>query len=297
MPRWTPKTEQDYRELAQFKGWKWIGTLPKRTCDKTLWLCQCGKECQRSYHRLSNTVKYCPQCYPSRHKQENDYHDLARSKGIYWVGKELPPNSHVKTTWECAEGHIWRATYASVSHCSESGCRECSILYGSDNPNWSGGGGKAGAAHRRRAREANVRSTFTEKHWEFALSYWDNHCAYCGRDIGEDDLTRDHFISLNCGGGYVPANIVPVCLSCNSSKGDRSPLDWLVWKFEERQGQEVYAEVWVFLEIADLPRAQSLVDSAQGICKSPSKMHPAWVAKFDLRNGMHVEMHKATRGA
>lgn len=45
----------------------------------------------------------------------------------------------------------------------------------------------------------------------------------------------------------------------------------------------------------NLPAPPSLVESAQGTGKSLSKMHPTWVAKFDLQNGMHVEMYEAIK--
>lgn len=42
-------------------------------------------------------------------------------------------------------------------------------------------------------------------------------CAYCGSK--PKVLTIDHVIPLSKGGPHVPANLVPACPSCNSSKG------------------------------------------------------------------------------
>lgn len=49
-------------------------------------------------------------------------------------------------------------------------------------------------------------------------------CAYCGH-IG--DLTLDHVIPRSQGGANDARNLVMACKSCNSSKGDRTPAEWL----------------------------------------------------------------------
>jgi hypothetical protein len=50
------------------------------------------------------------------------------------------------------------------------------------------------------------------------------HCAYCGRT---GDLTLDHVIPRSQGGPNDARNLVMACNSCNSSKGDRTPAEWL----------------------------------------------------------------------
>ena len=53
-----------------------------------------------------------------------------------------------------------------------------------------------------------------------------NHaCAYCLRT--DRKLTVDHMEPVSKGGDNTRANIVPACLSCNSSKGDRS-IFWML---------------------------------------------------------------------
>jgi 5-methylcytosine-specific restriction endonuclease McrA len=49
-------------------------------------------------------------------------------------------------------------------------------------------------------------------------------CVYCG---SQSDLTRDHVIPVSRGGSNDPSNIVVACRTCNCTKGDRTPEEWL----------------------------------------------------------------------
>lgn len=73
----------------------------------------------------------------------------------------------------------------------------------------------------RRARVAGLESAFTEHDWTLCLEWFERRCAYCGAG---GDLHQEHVVPVGSGGPYVPWNIVPACLSCNSSKHDK-PLD------------------------------------------------------------------------
>lgn len=63
----------------------------------------------------------------------------------------------------------------------------------------------------------------TIKQWEECEKAFVYKCAYCGK---KRKLTQDHFIPLSKGGEYSLNNIVPVCLSCNSSKLDNDFFEW-----------------------------------------------------------------------
>jgi 5-methylcytosine-specific restriction endonuclease McrA len=51
-------------------------------------------------------------------------------------------------------------------------------------------------------------------------------CFYCGRSGG----TVDHVVPLSRGGQHAEGNLVPACRSCNSSKGDKLLIEWLILK-------------------------------------------------------------------
>lgn len=78
-------------------------------------------------------------------------------------------------------------------------------------------------AHKRNAKIKQLPNNFTKNDWEFCKSYFDYKCAYCGKDR---NLTQDHFIPLNLGGGYIKENIIAVCINCNSSKKRQNFFIW-----------------------------------------------------------------------
>jgi 5-methylcytosine-specific restriction endonuclease McrA len=81
--------------------------------------------------------------------------------------------------------------------------------------------------HVRRARKSAVQSTLTRKEWNDIRAYFGGQCAYC---LAETKLTLDHVDPIAIGGHHVQDNVVPACLRCNSSKGPRTLLIWLLRK-------------------------------------------------------------------
>lgn len=61
-------------------------------------------------------------------------------------------------------------------------------------------------------------------------------CAYCSKSEAENGrrLDLDHVLPLSRGGTNVAGNVAPSCRSCNSSKRNRTPEEWLG---VERAGQ------------------------------------------------------------
>lgn len=56
------------------------------------------------------------------------------------------------------------------------------------------------------------------------LFHRDRHmCAYCGRALSTQRLTRDHVMPLSLGGRDSWTNVVAACLACNQRKGGRTP--------------------------------------------------------------------------
>jgi len=62
--------------------------------------------------------------------------------------------------------------------------------------------------------------------WKAILDANDNRCAHCLAQV--NPLTMDHVIPLSKGGEHSPENVVPACMSCNSSKHDFGPVDILL---------------------------------------------------------------------
>ena len=67
--------------------------------------------------------------------------------------------------------------------------------------------------------------------WAMVLDMYTDHrgtiCAYCYEII--DKPAMDHIVPISRGGGHFVENIAPVCKSCNSSKGAKTLLSWLLY--------------------------------------------------------------------
>lgn len=51
-------------------------------------------------------------------------------------------------------------------------------------------------------------------------------CYYCGRKMGDAQMTIDHFESLESGGKNDPSNYLSACRKCNKDKGSMPAQDW-----------------------------------------------------------------------
>ena len=77
---------------------------------------------------------------------------------------------------------------------------------------------------RRREKTKGLIETYTTEQWQDCKKHFGETCAYCGERANK--LTQDHFQPLSKNGEYTHYNIVPACVSCNSSKGDKSFYSW-----------------------------------------------------------------------
>lgn len=84
----------------------------------------------------------------------------------------------------------------------------------------------------RRARKKKLPYTLNENQWQQIKNDFNNECAYCGMTEDEHllnfhtNLHQEHFIPLSGGGEYTHNNIIPACISCNSSKRDKDFFEW-----------------------------------------------------------------------
>jgi hypothetical protein len=89
-----------------------------------------------------------------------------------------------------------------------------------------------------RARKKGLPCNFTTQNWSNAKEFFSYSCVYCG--ISPDNLVREHYIPLSSSTcpGTIPTNILPACLSCNSSKGNRDAYEWMVKRFGREYADE-----------------------------------------------------------
>ena len=78
-------------------------------------------------------------------------------------------------------------------------------------------------SQKRRALKRNAAGNATAADIQARFDYHGNRCYYCGCD---GKMQIEHRIPLSRGGTHHPANIVPACQSCNSSKGTRTEKEF-----------------------------------------------------------------------
>lgn len=62
------------------------------------------------------------------------------------------------------------------------------------------------------------------KHQGFVFKRDGFKCVYCG---SQENLTLDHKIPQSRGGSHDPENLATCCSTCNSSKGAKTPQEWM----------------------------------------------------------------------
>ncbi len=99
---------------------------------------------------------------------------------------------------------------------------------------------------KRRARKKGAPiNDLTPAQWKYRLEEFNYHCAYCLAPLVPEHTTQDHMKPLSRGGSHTLDNIVPACRSCNSSKRDKTLLEFFGWMngrpIRQAKPGEVYA--------------------------------------------------------
>jgi very-short-patch-repair endonuclease len=125
-------TTADYHELANVRGFRWLGdeNNPVNSKTKTLWECDKKHQWSATYGGIY-AGHGCPECYEARRadqkprKRPEDYALLATRRGDFeWLGPEVP-NAFTSTQWKCLQcNNIWWARYNNIQQ--GQGCPKCS---------------------------------------------------------------------------------------------------------------------------------------------------------------------------
>lgn len=115
------RTTADYRALARSRGLTWVGPLPATVQDKTQWRCKHGHVFSTRYALIRRGTG-CPRCSGHGARTALDYRELARARGLTWLGPEVRQTNH-KTTWQCRKQHRFSAGYNTVQ--GGHGCPVC----------------------------------------------------------------------------------------------------------------------------------------------------------------------------
>lgn len=188
---------------------------------------QC-KECRKQYYvtHEKQMNEYGRQRYESnresileRSKQWYITHQVQaneRSKQYYKTHREQSREQNKR--WVKANPEKTKESKKKYNETHQEQNREQSKQYQINNPEKM-----ILREQRRRSMKLSLPAIFTVKEWADTKEYFNNCCAYCGK---EKSLTQDHFYPLSKGGEYARINIVPACRNCNSSKGVKLFSEW-----------------------------------------------------------------------
>lgn len=120
------KKPNDYYDLAENRGFRWLGPEVPNANTKTGWGCKCGRQWESHYNGIKQG-KGCPCCAIKRVAEAKRlkpiaYHKLASKQNLKWLGPKVP-NNYTKTQWECESGHIWETYYMVIQRGSS--CPTC----------------------------------------------------------------------------------------------------------------------------------------------------------------------------
>lgn len=205
-------------------------------------LCQYGHEFQNSGMSIRYKAKWqCIQCKKQKDAQYRELNKesvLKRKKDYYEANKE----KHNQTVKEYRERNKDKIVQYYKEYCQRDYAIEARKLArqkwkerNKDKIKMSAKAYRVKARDKRIIDTQNYRARKREKSI-VGLSVNDtchifasfrNCCAYCGNKLeGKRVKQLDHFIPLNNGGTHCKSNLVPACISCNSSKRDLDPIEW-----------------------------------------------------------------------
>ncbi len=120
------KMPEDYHNLAKERGFIWLGLEEVRTRHKTKWQCQKGHIWYTNYGHIQQG-KGCPYCSGLAPKSIDDYCNIAKERGITWLGVNLPLTIKRMTLWQCSKGHEWEARFNNIQQ--GKGCPYCAGVF------------------------------------------------------------------------------------------------------------------------------------------------------------------------
>lgn len=131
----TKYTLQDAQDLAKSRGGKFLSAEMNRSQDRYEWECAEGHIWMTSFFAVNHDGTWCAKCDRARPERVfgpgpkysiEDAQKIAEDRGGKLLSTVLN-NVKENLTWQCAEKHVWEATFSSVNTCG-SWCGSCSGL-------------------------------------------------------------------------------------------------------------------------------------------------------------------------
>lgn len=152
--------------------------------------------------------KPCIRCGSTRRSKTGKCMDCSKARANAWWRVNRKHKYAMSSAWSKA----WRKKHP-----------ELAVAKRAESYKRNKAGGSIRSS-RRRARKIGAPGKHTTKQWTDLLASYHGLCVYCGAKA----TTRDHVTPLTAGGTDYIDNIAPACKPCNSSKGTKPLLTWIL---------------------------------------------------------------------
>jgi 5-methylcytosine-specific restriction endonuclease McrA len=122
---------------------------------------------------------------------------------------------------------------------------------------------------KRRALLLAAEGSHTGQEWQEKFKRAGYMCHYCGKELYDRNVTKDHIIPLSRGGSNYISNIVPACQPCNSSKGSRTAFEFLKY-LKHKKNQKQKKGNLAPLDVASETHSDESIFDPMWSCKTPA---------------------------
>jgi 5-methylcytosine-specific restriction endonuclease McrA len=186
---------------------------------------QCGqiKNLSGFYKLSADSNKVRSKCKPcvndqSKHYRENN---LEKTRELTRLWKESNPISVAlnRQLWKLQNPEKVAISNKSYYERNREQFSEIAKAWRANNPEKVAG---FRAAHRARKNAAITYVISAKDLWHLKH----DSCLYCGNPAKH----LDHIIPLSRGGNHSIGNLAPACVRCNTSKNNKTIMEWRIWK-------------------------------------------------------------------
>lgn len=200
--------------MSQYK------TCPK--CRQTKSLLDFHKH-KRNYDGLRSRCKPCHSADTELWRINNL--EKANATRKQWADNNKEKSAHIKRNYWKNNPDKISASSRKWQQANKDHVREVANIWIANNKE------KVNATqHRRRARKAS-NGVFRVLDKEL-IKLYSSKCFYCP---SKEAIEADHVLPISRGGSHGIGNLLPACRSCNASKGNKTIMEFRVWKSKQEE--------------------------------------------------------------
>jgi 5-methylcytosine-specific restriction endonuclease McrA len=178
--------------------------------------------------KVKNLTKACSKCKEVKNLSEY-YKDKQRKDGFRHDCKSC--NNAKNVAYRNANAEKVRATKKAYAEKTKERRREVMLAWQRANKDkvrlagqqWNARNPGASSERSRRRRTKLNGNTIFAVSKNFINNLKSMPCAYCGT---KGFIEIDHVVPISRGGTHSEGNLLPSCITCNRSKGDRTITEW-----------------------------------------------------------------------